>query len=161
MIMNKRRAIDLAMMCFFAFAGGMVSEQLFSKPAYAALSESLSSFHDSGGTTRLSVGVYNGQPQENIMGEDGKLRMQLGTYDGSVIAGEKGLPVMTFSDNLGRLKMLLRIAPGNNQSPVLVMKDNKQNDRIVMGLSLNGASKEPFLVYFDSSGNKHAVFGTF
>jgi len=55
---------------------------------------------------------------------------------------------LTFYDNDGRLKMLLRIQAGANAvARAWVMKDNSQHDRIVMGLSLSGADEEPFLAY--------------
>lgn len=160
--MNKRRMVELALICFFAFLGGVASEHVFIRQAAAAgYGESMENYRDRDGRVRLNIGVTNGQPSANLWGEDGTSRMQLGTYDGSVIPGEKGLPVITLSDNQGHLKMLLRMAPGKNQSPVLVMKDNQQRDRIVMGLSLNDDGEEPFLVYFDKNGGKHAVFGAF
>lgn len=117
-------------------------------------------FPDPAGRLRLDIGVYNNQPIQDLYGEDGKLRLQIGTYGGEVSSAEKGLPMIGFSDNQGRLKMLLRLA-GQNQSPVLVMKDNQQNDRVVLGLSLNNANEEPFLATFDRNGNKHMVFGEY
>jgi hypothetical protein len=164
-IMTMQRTINLLVTAFFAFAGGMASERLFHVATDAAAADtsgdSVQDFRDGIGRVRLQIGVQNGQSAENLWGEDGKLRLQLGTYDGSVSAAEKGLPVMTLYDNHSHLKILLRIASGRNESPVLVMKDNLDRDRIVMGLSLNGPGEEPFLVYYDNNGGKHAVFGSF
>jgi len=56
--------------------------------------------------------------------------------------------------------MLLRLA-GSNESPVLVIKDRKGTDRLVLGLDLNGENEEPFLATFDAQGQKHLVFGNY
>ena len=68
--------------------------------------------------------------------------------------------MLGFTGNNGHLKMLLRIA-GPNESPVLIMKDNSGNDRIVMGLSLGDPGEEPFLATFDKNGAKHMIFGEY
>lgn len=99
----------------------------------------------------------DGQPAQAFYGEDGKMRIQLGTYNA---AGERGLPLVGLSDNNGHLRMLLRLA-GTNESPVLIMKDKGGNDRIVMGLSLSDKSEDPFLSITDSSGQRKAVFGNY
>jgi hypothetical protein len=41
------------------------------------------------------------------------------------------------------------------------MKDNRGNDRIVMGLSLGDPGEEPFLATFDKGGAKRMVFGEY
>jgi hypothetical protein len=96
----------------------------------------------------------------SLMGADGKQRIQLGSYDGSYSKSEKGLPLIGFSDNQGGLRMLFRLA-GSNESPVLVFKDRKHRDRMVIGLSLNGNSEEPFIAFFDKSGKKHLLMGAY
>jgi hypothetical protein len=70
-------------------------------------------------------------------------------------------PLVSLSpDNASNaVKGLLRLA-GGNHSGVVVVKDNADHDRVVMGLDLSGPDEEPFLVYFDKSGKK-AVFGRF
>jgi len=86
--------------------------------------------------------------------------MQLGSYDGSHSPAEKGLPFTGFMDNRGDLRLLFRLA-GGNESPVLVFKDRKHRDRIVLGLGLNDRGEEPFLATFDKKGRKHLVFGKY
>ena len=160
--MRKDRVLSLLLVCFCAFAGGVVSQPLF-KIGVGLAAESgqdRQTFRDQNGRSRLDIGVFNDQPIEDLYGEDGKLRIQIGTYQGDVVSTEKGLPVMTFSDNEGRLKMLLRLA-GPNQSPVLVMKDNQERDRVVLGLSLGDSGEEPFLATFNKNGVKHMVFGDY
>ena len=159
--MKKDRVLSLLLVCVFAFAGGVVSQPLMKiGTSLAADGDERQVFRDLSGRGRLDLGVYQDQPMENLYGADGKLRIQIGTYTGDVSSAEKGLPVMTFSDNQGRLKMLLRIA-GPNQSPVLVMKDNQERDRVVLGLSLGDSGEEPFLATFDRNGGKHMVFGDY
>lgn len=99
----------------------------------------------------------DGQPVQAFFGEDGKMRIQLGTYSAP---GERGLPLVGLSDNNGHLRMLLRLA-GSNESPVLIMKDKNGVDRIVMGLALSDASEDPFLSVTDSKGQRKAVFGNY
>ena len=44
---------------------------------------------------------------------------------------------------------------------MLVFKDRKGRDRIVLGLGLNDSGDEPFLARFDARGRKHLVFGKY
>lgn len=88
------------------------------------------------------------------------LRLQLGTYDGSVSRSEKGLPLVGLSDNGQRLRFLLRLA-GKNESPVLVFKDTRGADRMVIGLRLADGSQEPFIATFDRNGKKQLLTGQY
>ncbi|MBK6616550.1 hypothetical protein [Ottowia sp.] len=83
-----------------------------------------------------------------VMTPDGRMRVQVGTYDQ---VGERGLPVLALSDNRDQIRLLLRLA-GSNESPVLVMKDKSGRDRLVMGLGLGGESEEPFLYVVNDRG---------
>jgi hypothetical protein len=85
--------------------------------------------------------------------------VQVGTYSGHYSATEEGLPLVGLFDNAEKLRLLLRLA-GPNESPVLVFKDGKGHDRMVLGLALNDAGEEPFLAYFDREGVKHTLLGT-
>lgn len=71
------------------------------------------------------------------------------------------LPLLSLApDGAGNsVKGLLRLA-GNNHSGVVVIKDNGDHDRLVLGLAINHRDEEPFLAYFDKSGKK-LVFGRF
>ncbi len=152
--MVKKDTLRLALTCFFAFAGGAVSEQLFTSQVAMAAAGEIKAFFDQTGMKRLDIGVVGNSPLQDFYGPDGRLRIQFGTY---TTPGEIGLPLAALSDNNGTVRLLLRLA-GANQSPVLVFKDSTGNDRMVMGLSLNGEAQEPFLSYKDSKGN-HLVFG--
>jgi hypothetical protein len=152
--MRKNTQWSLLLTCVFAFAGGALSQQIFiSKTAIAAADE-IKAFFDQSGTKRLDLGVFNNSPIQDFYGEDGQPRLQFGTYTAS---GEKGLPLVSLSDNQGHIRLLLRLA-GSNQSPVIIFKDSKGSDRILMGLALNDASEEPFLTYTDKTGS-HTLFG--
>jgi hypothetical protein len=128
----------LGLLCLFAFAGGFAAQFAIAVTPSLAQSNSAS----------RPVFMY---------GEDGKQRLQFGIYTG---AGERGLPLIGLSDNQGRLRMLFRLA-GGNESPVIVMKDTSGQDRLVMGLDLNDGNQAPFLSIVDGQGRKQNVFGQY
>lgn len=132
----KNKLLRFVVVCAFAFAGGFAGQLL-----------------NSNGTARASGAT------EPIFfyGDDGKVRLQMGMYAG---AGEKGLPLVGMSDNSGRLRMLFRLA-GGNESPVIIMKDTSGRDRLVMGLDLAGAAQSPFLSVVDENGKKTNLVGNF
>lgn len=99
--------------------------------------------------------IFQGS-QVFLYGADRKPRLQLGTYDGSYSKAEKGLPLIGFSDNKGELRMLFRLA-GGNESPVLVFKDSHHRDRMVIGLGLDDNEEAPFIAFIDKSGKTHLV----
>ena len=110
------------LLCIFGFAGGIFSDQ-YLRPAFADSKEAgISRFFDTEGRSRIDIGVHNGQAMQDIYGADGKLRLQFGTYDGSVRMSEKGLPSLTLYDNEGRLRLLFRL-DGPNEGPLIIMKD--------------------------------------
>ncbi len=94
-----------------------------------------------------------------LYAQDGGERVQVGTYSGHYSAAENGLPLVGLFDNRTKLRLLLRLA-GPNESPVLVFKDGKGSDRMVLGLALHDSDEEPFLAYFDREGKKHTLLGT-
>ncbi len=132
----KNATLRLAVICMCAFAGGFAG-QVWSNKAEAQSQ-----------TSSKPLFFY---------GEDGQPRLQLGMYTD---AGEKGLPLVGLSDNAGRLRMLFRLA-GENQSPVIIMKDKGGHDRLVMGLNLSGETDAPFLSIVDADGKKQNIFGTY
>jgi len=121
---------------FMAFAGGMAGQLVLglvtSQAAQAASDRQV-----------VSNRLY-------LMAPEGGMRIQAGTYDQP---SEKGLPLIGMSDNKDHLRLLFRLA-GSNESPVLVMKDKKGADRLVMGLGMNGVSEEPFIEIVDDRGSK-------
>ena len=84
-------------------------------------------------------------------------RLQMGTYSQS---GEKGLPFIGLSDNKGKLRFLFRLY-GQNESPVLIFKDTRGQDRMVLGLGFSAGDEAPFIASIDESGEKHSVMGNY
>lgn len=74
--------------------------------------------------------------------------------------GGDGLPQLSLMSvkNNGKSKFTLKVA-GANQSAVLVFKDNKDRERMRMGLDPDAPGEEPFLVYYDRNMTKKVVFG--
>ncbi len=161
------------LVCVFAFLGGFVSDQFFSpRSSHAELVPDLlarepintgETYKDSKKRKRISLGATpEGPPIQEFYGEDGTVRLQIGTYKGyEGQTPDSGLPLISLMDNTGKLRLLLRVTDGKNKSPALVMKDSKGEDRVVLGLSVNREGEEPFLAYFDKLGGKHMVFGNY
>lgn len=132
----KNKLLRFIVVCAFAFAGGFAGQLLNTNGIAKASSSSEPIF---------------------LYGDDGKVRLQMGMYAG---AGEKGLPLVGMSDNSGRLRMLFRLA-GGNESPVIIMKDTSGRDRLVMGLDLSGTAQSPFFSVVDENGKKTNLVGNF
>lgn len=164
--MKMQRIVNLAWIGICACLGGIISENLFHGSADAVARELYENarevLRDSKGKVRIDMGVYtNNQPSVNLIGEDGRLRMQQAIADGSSNGGDGGLPITSLYDNNGRQRLLLRLAGGKNQSPMLVMRDSRQRDRLIIGLHVNDAGEEPYMVIIDKTGAKHTLFGEF
>lgn len=148
------------MICFCAFAGGVFSDQ-FLRDAQADTAErGFTRFYDTKNRIRMDQGVNNNQAQQNIYGEDGKLRLQFGTYTGEVRENEKGLPVVTLYDNNGLLRLLFRL-DGPTQGPLIIMKDKQQKNRVIMGLDIWDENEEPFLAIWNKDGKQQNIYGDF
>lgn len=159
--------------CVFAFLGGFVSDQFFSpRSSHAELVPDLlagqpihmgETYNDSKRRKRISLGATpEGPPIQEFYGQDGTVRLQIGTYKGyEGVTPDSGLPLLSLMDDEGKLRLLMRVTQGKNKSPVIVMKDSKGADRIVMGLSVNADGEEPFLAYYDRLGGKHLLFGNY
>ena len=151
----------LALVVAISFVGGMASSFIFQPNTVNA--DDLAELK-----AYLEIAKREGQISDlsspgkvlRLYAHDGGERVQVGTYSGHHSAAEKGLPIMGLSDNRAKLRLLLRLA-GQNESPVLVFKDRKGRDRIVLGLALHDAGEEPFLAYFDREGKKHTLLGKY
>lgn len=159
----RGRVIFLLMVLATGFSGGVLAQLSFSPaPAIAGNDRTLSAnaiyLQDARGKQQAVFwGQPNGGGMISLMGPDGKQRMQLGSYNGS---SERGQPFIGLSDHRGDLRLLFRLAQ-NNESPVLVFKDRKHRDRMVIGLALNDKGEEPFIAFFDKSGKKHLLMGKY
>jgi hypothetical protein len=159
------------LVAFCAFMGGVVSEQfLHPKNGYAeeainATRDIMGTNHtilDKDGMQRWRISADAGEPIQNYSDKMGKARLVTGLYGGIEGPGsDAGIPMVLLSDSMNRQRLLLRLAQGTNESPLLVMKDSRGKDRILMGNSFTDEGEEPFLVYFDRYGVKHNVFGKF
>ncbi len=156
--MNKSRIVmQLAVLAVFSFAGGFAGNLFSGQRAEAQQEQSFFALSDAKNSKGVNTYVSDGQGGQVFYGENGKIRLQMGTYNGS---GERGLPLVALSDNSGHIRMLMRLA-GDNESPVLIMKDKSGSDRLVMGLGLSDAKQEPFLSITDAGGHRQNVFGTY
>ncbi|MBI1215516.1 MAG: hypothetical protein GC185_06835 [Alphaproteobacteria bacterium] len=184
--MNKwmRGVVHFAVIGGMAFAGGFAAQALLHPTTVQAQLVPEDVYKDSGnssspqiinqGPTNLaqnvltlsdlknrkgiSAFVNDGQPGQIFYGDNGNIRIQLGTYTG---AGERGLPLIALSDSGGNVRLLFRLA-GDNQSPVMIMKDNSGKDRMVMGLGIgSGTNQEPFLAVTDKDGKRKMIFGEY
>lgn len=156
--MNLKKITHILVIAFFSFAGGFTAQMIFSSSPSIAASGLMDylKLGDDFNSKGLELYVNQGSPAQNFYGADGKIRLQMGTY---TAAGEKGLPLVSLNDNSGNIRMLLRLA-GGNESPVLIMKDKNHRDRLIMGLGLSGA-EEPFLAIYDDNGVKKNIFGSY
>lgn len=153
-----KRVTHFLIIAFFAFAGGFAAQLLMGATTGHA-DGVWQSVHglmvtDAKNTKGIESYINDGQTGQIFYGEDGKMRIQMGTYSG---AGERGLPLLSLNDNRGEIKMLLRLA-GPSESPVIVMKDNSGRDRLVMGLAFDD-KQEPFLNITSADGESKDVFG--
>jgi hypothetical protein len=162
--MNSLKRLIWGMLILItSFLGGIFSNIFFApKMAIAQAGQTLSAerLYFTGPDQRNGGQVYFIDGSGAIISlnaDDEKQRIQIGTYNG---AGEKGLPFIGLSDNKGDLRLLFRLA-GSNESPVLIFKDRQHRDRMVMGLGLNDSGEEPFIAYFDKSGNKQMLMGSY
>ncbi|HYD17876.1 MAG TPA: hypothetical protein VEF76_05315 [Patescibacteria group bacterium] len=157
--MNIKTTAGLAMVtAAFSFLGGFAAEIAFRPTAAVAQGQSDSYFalRDTKNAKGITTYVNDGQPGQIFYGENGQMRLQMGTYNG---ADERGLPLIALSDTNGHIRLLFRLA-GENESPVLIMKDKNGSDRIVMGLQLSGG-QNPFLHITNDDGSTKDVFGVY
>lgn len=121
-----------------SFLGGFVGAQLLQPPAAHA---------DGRGRVLQADQLW-------IYSPDGKHKVQLGTYPRG---GEKGQPLLGFTDSAGKLKLLFRLH-GARESAVVVMKDDAGRDRMVLGLQGAG-DQAPFVACYDAGGRPTMLHG--
>ena len=153
----RRLSLQFAVLAVFSFAGGFAGTLFTGHTAEAQQEQNFFALSDAKNAKGVNTYVSDGQGGQVFYGENGQVRLQMGTYNGP---GERGLPLVALSDTSGHIRLLLRLA-GGNESPVLVMKDKTGTDRLVMGLGLSDAKQEPFLAVTDASGQRQNVFGSY
>jgi len=92
----------------------------------------------------------------SVTGPNGKESIQIATYDGSYSKTELGQPLISMYSPNSKLKLLFRLA-GENDSPTIIMKDNRGKDRIVMGLALSHPDQEPYIKFYDKNGKRKNI----
>ncbi|MDE1153206.1 MAG: hypothetical protein PW788_11780 [Micavibrio sp.] len=157
MMQHRRLFLQLAVLAVFSFAGGFAGTLFSGHRAEAQQQQNFFALSDTKNPKGVNMYVSDGQGGQVFYGENGQMRLQMGTYNGG---GERGLPLMALSDTSGHIRLLFRLA-GENESPVMIMKDKSGSDRLVMGLDLGGSKQEPFLSITDASGHRQSVFGNY
>lgn len=157
--MNLRKYIQFPILAFCAFAGGFAAQTMLTSTPSQAASQLMSYFKVSDPANPKGIEMYvnQGSPGQNFYAYDGMIRLQLGTY---TAPGERNLPLVSLNDNSGRIRMLLRLA-GGNEAPVLIFKDKQQRDRMVIGLNIVGGDEAAFITTYDAKGVKTNVLGNF
>ncbi|TAL35941.1 MAG: hypothetical protein EPN97_06790 [Alphaproteobacteria bacterium] len=139
------RLKNFILVASFAFLGGFAAQLLMGTAAVHAQDvwQKARAFQISDDKNSRGIMSYinDGQPGQFFYDEKGQVRLQMGTYPA---AGERGMPLLGLSDKDGHLRLLFRIF-GENEVPVIIMKDNQGRDRIVMGLDLSSPDQTPFL----------------
>lgn len=159
----RNNILRLTVMVVAGLAGGAAASLLLA-PVPSKATDSVEgevsnffSVYDGLNSKGIETYVNNGYPAQNIYAMDGMVRLQQGLY---TQGAEAGLPMVAFWDNGGSMRMLFRLA-GGNQSPVIVMKDRQGRDRVVFGLNLNDPAEEPFMAVVDKAGTKKMLFGAY
>jgi len=172
-----RLSLQLGVVALFAFAGGFSAQMLMGpSPALAQYEIEVQDQSTGAAITRaetpainffelrdpknkkgLNAYVVDGQPGQVFYGEDGNMRLQMGTYTAKT---ERGQPFLGLSDSRGKMRLLFRLA-GKNESPVIIMKDTSGRDRLVLGLALNNPEQEPFLATKDKMNKGSDRFGEY
>lgn len=115
-------------------------------------------FYNTARRSQLDYGVFNNSALMDFYDRLGRLQIQFGTYNTSVRANEDGLSFAGISDDRGVLRLLFRL-DGGAASPLIIMKDSVGQNRLIMGLDINGGEYDPFFVQYNSTQAKSVFFG--
>lgn len=141
----------------FAFLGGFVAQVVMGAATGHAESvwQKAGAFQvaDAKNSRGIMSYINDGQPGQFFYDEKGQVRVQVGTYPGG---GERGMPLIGLSDKDGHLRLLFRLF-GENEVPVIIMKDNQGRDRVVMGLDLSSPDQTPFLKVTGKDGTMRDI----
>mgnify|MGYP003631116443 CR=1 FL=1 len=138
-------------MALFGFLGGVFGSLLVSSTALYAASRdgnyrNVTVYNDQGKRVGF-FGPYNqGGGFMFLFNEKGQTEIQMGAY---ASGAEKGQTLIGMNDRSDHLRFLFRLH-GSKDSPTLIMKDSRGQDRIVMGL--DGQTEVPYFRYLNSSG---------
>jgi hypothetical protein len=169
---THKHILTVVLIAVFAVAGGSMSGRFFNAPDYSVprvtniynpdgrLREEGEAYFGRTDKKLMDIGLAHGTPLQDFYDQNNALRMQFGIYLGDMRGDERGLPFASLNDNNGLLKLLLRLDRRNN-APLVILKDSKGANRVIMGLALYDEGQDPFLLYLDKDGTKHMVLGTF
>lgn len=109
----------------------------------------------------------SGQPYAEIT-KSSTQAAQLTFYNASgkallkVGLGPDGLPQIALLSAKGASapKLVMKLE-GENQSAMIIWKDNHAKDRMIMGLDPTSQTEDPFLITYDRDGKKTAIFGDY
>ena len=150
--------IKFAAILLACFAGSFCGSSVFSaKPLEVATEErrmkALQFYNDNGQRTgffgtddRSGVGVGF------LFNQDGRLRLQMGTYPSGA---EKDQSLFGLHDRRDALRLLFRLHD-ENDTPTIIMKDKYGVDKMIIGL--RGDNEMPYLEYMDASGRRRDLF---
>lgn len=144
--------------------GALVASYLFRSPAPVSAEESgypqlvgeSAEFADPSGRIYARFRKEGGQSAKlSFFNTQGQALLELGL-------DPTGLPEIRLMSqkNNPNPKLVLRLA-GTNESAQIVFRDNKNKDRMLMGLDPAKNTEDPYLVYYDKDGKKKTVFGDY
>ena len=100
---------------------------------------------DDAGKDRLFIGFGSvaGRPLIGLNDETGRLRLSL------TFSVQRNTPELNLFDENGKRRAFLAFAESGNATPVLSLRDEREQDRIYLGWS---AAEKPIVVVADESG---------
>lgn len=164
---NRRAAIDILVLGGAAFIGGFATSYILAGASEARAARVQTSFYrvaDRYNHKGVEMYVDKGSPGQVFYDMDEGMRLQMGLYPPSPQNPPKeiDLPLMALSDQGGEIRLLYRLdGLGTNNSPLIIMKDSKGQNRLIMGLALTDEGEEPFLATYDVAGRQTNVIGNF
>ncbi|QQG35248.1 MAG: hypothetical protein HYS17_06690 [Micavibrio aeruginosavorus] len=165
--MRKSAAIDILVLGMAAFIGGFGVNGMLAGTGMAEEIRARTNFFrvaDAYNRKGIEMYVDRGSPGQVFYDMDEGMRLQMGIYPPNPQHPPKeiDLPLMALSDQGGEIRLLCRLdGIGTNNSPLVIMKDSKGQNRLIMGLALADEGEEAFLTAFDAAGKQIDVVGRF
>lgn len=160
-----RKLFQIPLIAFCAFTGGFAAQTLLvSNPALATATNSATTkffsyfkVNDQKNPNGFEFSTKDGIPVQNLKTADGTVRAQIAMFKDE--NEPNPTPIITLNDRKGSVRLLLRMA-GPYDSPLIILKDQEQKNRVILGTSLDDKG-EPFLATFDRKGNATTIFGKY
>ena len=116
----RRFYLQLAVLAVCSFAGGFAGMLFSGHRAEAQQQESFFAVSDAKNPKGVNTYVSDGQGGQIFYGENGLMRLQMGTYNGP---GERGLPLLALSDTMILLTWVLTLSASNAAEMADAMSD--------------------------------------